>query len=287
MKKSPQKIQRFELSPRAKAGIAIKDLEELEKEEDHDNSNPHRDHHYLLMVATNGCFQFNIDFKDVAITAPALMLIFPGQVHHTIDMKEQQGWAIAFDPSLMDHELLFIMEKGLKAPFILDRQTDFYHQIITLVGLMAQLQSAGLSGHSIQAQHSLLGALLDLIAEKITPKPVADSQTNSRAAIIEQDFNQLLKQHYKSWKQPSQYAAELHISVAHLYDVVKAITGNSVSLQIQQHSILEAKRLLYLTHLSVKEIGYELGYDEPVYFGKLFKKVTGLTPLQFRQQYHD
>ena len=66
---------------------------------------------------------------------------------------------------------------------------------------------------------------------------------------------------------------------------MKALTGFPVSVHIQQASILEAKRLLYFTDKSVKEVSYEVGYDEPVYFGKLFKKVTNLTPLQFRQQF--
>ncbi|MDH6253442.1 AraC family transcriptional activator of pobA [Chryseobacterium sp. H1D6B] len=288
MKKNQNKIQQFQLSPLAKAGIAIKNLGEARRDEDHDSSKPHRDYHYLLMLATNGSFRFTIDFQEIIISMPALLLISPGQVHHTMEMKAPEGWAIAFDPSLMDPEILHVMEKSFQGPVTLDLQSNFYHHVVTLVDLMAQLQSSGLNGHSVQAQHSLLDALLDLIAEKLTPQPAAGSQTTfKRAAIIEQTFNQLLKQHYKTWKQPAQYAAELHISVAHLYEIVKGITGNSVSLQIQQYSILEAKRLLYLTNLSVKEISYELGYDEPVYFGKLFKKITSLTPLQFRQQYRD
>lgn len=288
VKKRQDKIQRFPLSPWAKAGMAVKDLAEEAREEDHDHSKPHRDQHYLLMLATHGLFKFNIDFQEVTLTAPALLLIFPGQVHHTIEMQQPDGWAIGFDPSLMDHELQLLMEKRFKGPVALDQQTDFYHHAITLMDLMAQLQSAGLSGHSIKAVHSLLDALLDLIAEKIITQLASGDQNKlSRAAMIEQAFNQLLKQHYKDWKQPARYAAELYISVAHLYDTIKGITGTSVSALIQQYSILEAKRLLYITDLSVKEIGYETGYDEPVYFGKLFKKVTGLTPLQFRQQYRD
>jgi AraC family transcriptional activator of pobA len=288
LKKRQDKIQRFPLSPWAKAGMAIKDLEHEAREEDHDHSKPHRDQHYLLMLATHGRFQFNIDFQEVTLTAPALLLVFPGQVHHTIAMQEPKGWAVSFDPSQMDHELQLLMERGFKNPVTLDQQENFYHHAITLMDLIAQLQSGGLSGHGIKAMHSLLDALLGLIAGQLTLQfPTGGSNKINRAGVIGQAFNQLLKQHYKTWKQPAQYAGELHISAAHLYDTVKGITGSSVSALIQQYAILEAKRLLYFTDLSVKEIGYETGYNEPVYFGKLFKKITGLTPLQFRQQYRD
>ena len=268
--------------------MAIRNLAEEAREEDHDHFKPHRDQHYLLMLATHGHFKFHLDFQEVAIVAPVLLLIFPGQVHHTMEILEPKGWAISFDPSLMDHELQLLMEKGFKNPITFNQQTDFYQHAVILMAMIEKLQSVGLSLHGTKAIHSLLKGLLELLAGQLTlPFSPGDINPISRAVIIEQSFNQLLKQHYKDWKRPAQYASELHISVAHLYDIIKGITGVSVSALIQQYSILEAKRLLYITDLSVREIGYETGYDEPVYFGKLFKKITGFTPLQFRQQYRE
>jgi AraC family transcriptional regulator, transcriptional activator of pobA len=181
-----------------------------------------------------------------------------------------------------------VLDKGVKGAITLDGQTAFYRHAKTLMDLIEKLQSEGLSGHRIKAVHSLLHALLGLLAEKLTTQLASSWQsTIGRAAIIEQSFNQLLEQHYRNWKQPAQYAGELHISVAYLYDTIRGVTGTSVSTLIQERAVLEAKRLLYFTDLNVKEIGYEIGYDDPVYFGKLFKKITGLTPLQFRQQYRE
>jgi AraC family transcriptional regulator, transcriptional activator of pobA len=288
LKNRQSKIQQYQLTSRAKAGIASKKLQDEAWEEDHDISKPHRDHHFLLMLATHGRLTINLDFEEIVVTPPALLLIFPGQVHHIIDSKEPKGWVISFDPSLMDKGLRLVMDKGLRGVIRLDEQTAFYRNARTLMDLIEQLQGEGASGYGIKAVHSLLDALLDLFAEKITTQLTFRWQsTIGRAAIIEQSFNQLLEQHYRNWKQPAQYAGELHISVAYLYDTIKGIRGNSVSTLIQQRSVLEAKRLLYFTDLNVKEIAYETGYDDPVYFGKLFKKTTSLTPLQFRQQYRD
>lgn len=126
-----------------------------------------------------------------------------------------------------------------------------------------------------------------LIASNFISTSPIENTTENRGSILRDAFNQLLKKYYKTWKQPAQYASELAISVAHLNDTVKELTGYPVSIHIQQASILEAKRQLYFTNKSVKEIGYEVGYDEPVYFGKLFKKITNLTPLAFRQKFRD
>lgn len=287
MKNQPTNILQFELSPLVKAGVLITNLQNLIGPGEHDFSKPHRDTHYLLIIATNGRLELNLDFKEVAITAPAILFVFPGQVHHIIQFKELKGWVITFDPALIDSAFQLVLEKGFRSPLLLYRQTAFYQQTVTLLDLMEKLQSGvpdSYSGRSIQA---LLAALLSFIAGQIVTEAPDKNTRESRGVLIEQAFSQLLKQHYKTWKQPARYAAELAVSVAHLNDTVKDITGTSVSTHIQQRSILEAKRLLSYTDFNVKEIGYEAGYDEPVYFSKLFKKITGFTPLQFRQQFRD
>jgi AraC family transcriptional activator of pobA len=282
-----QHIRQFELSPLAKAGVFIRKMQNRAGEGEHDISTPHRDTHYLLMMATQGRFKLKLDFEELVIPAPAMLFVFPGQVHHILEMHEPQGWAISFDPALIDSEFQLVMENGFRGPLLLDTQAALYQQAVILMDLIEKLQSGIPDSYTGRSTQSLLAALLSLMAGQLVSS-VSDSKTRaSRGAIIEQAFGQLLKQHYKTWKQPAQYAAELSISVAHLNDTVKEITGNTVSTHIQQHAILEAKRLLYFTDLSVKEIGYELGYDEPVYFNKLFKKVTELTPMQFRQQFRD
>jgi len=65
---------------------------------------------------------------------------------------------------------------------------------------------------------------------------------------------------------------------------VKDITGFAVSYWIRQEVIMEAKRLLYYTHFTVKEIAINLGYSDTAYFIRLFRKTTGEPPLRFREK---
>ena len=246
---------------------------------------PHRDAHYLLLLATRGRFVLHLDFEEVVIGQPALLLVAPTQVHQVLAMTEPQGWAIAFDPALLDEALHPWLESALRGPVALDPDSAAYRQLIALADLLEQLQAGDNNAHTRRATRALLQALLALVAGQLAP--AAGPSRQGRSALIEQAFSQLLHQHYQAWKQPAQYAAQLAISVAHLHASVKAATGLSPSARIQQRAVLEAKRLLCFTHLSVKEIGYATGYDEPVYFGKLFKKITGVTPLRFRQQFRD
>lgn len=113
------------------------------------------------------------------------------------------------------------------------------------------------------------------------------SSKEKRAYIIEQDFRALLKLHYKEWKKPSHYAEKLSLTTSHLNDSIKEVTGKSVTAHLQEQCIMEAKRLLYFTDLEVREIGFILGFNDAVYFGKLFRKLTGTTPLGFRSNFRD
>ncbi|UOQ69628.1 helix-turn-helix domain-containing protein [Hymenobacter volaticus] len=169
----------------------------------------------------------------------------------------------------------------------MDTQSPFYARVVALLSLLTDCQADLANAYSGRTLQTLFITLLSLVAGQLTPDSAAVPAREGRGPQIERAFQQLLRQHYAQWKQPAQYAAALNITVAHLNDTVKALTGTSVSAHLQQRAILEAKRLLGFTDRSVKEIGYALGYDEPVYFGKLFKKVTGLTPQQFRYQFRD
>jgi AraC family transcriptional activator of pobA len=81
-------------------------------------------------------------------------------------------------------------------------------------------------------------------------------------------------------------AEELHLSSKYLSDCLKQLTGNTTQHLIHEKLIERAKERLSTTHLSVSEIAYELGFDYPQSFSKLFKTKTRQTPLQFRAGYN-
>ncbi|MDJ1485005.1 helix-turn-helix transcriptional regulator [Cytophagaceae bacterium YF14B1] len=287
MHHSGQPIKQFDLTPLAKAGVFVIHIGNDEPEGGHDIFKPHRDRHYMLIIALGGSLKMMLDFEEVLINQPSMLLVFPEQVHHIVEMKDPQGWAIHFDPSLIQEEFQRVLQTGFAKPLLFTQTDTLQAQVITIASLMHQLQSEVPTTYTGRTMHELLAAILSLLAGKFSQMPVGNKSKEGRPSIIERDFSQLLLRYYKTWKQPSQYAQALSVSVSHLNDTVKDISGYPVSVRIQQTSILEAKRLLYFTNLSVKEIGYEVGYDNPVYFSKLFKKATDLTPLEFRQQFRD
>jgi YesN/AraC family two-component response regulator len=77
----------------------------------------------------------------------------------------------------------------------------------------------------------------------------------------------------------------LNISPVYLNEAVRKTTGMNVRQCIQNEIITQAKRLLFYTRMSVKEIAIELGYEDYAYFTRLFTKVSALSPVQFRKKY--
>jgi len=83
-----------------------------------------------------------------------------------------------------------------------------------------------------------------------------------------------------------QISDELHMSPNYLSSLLKSLTGQSTKQHIHQKLLEKAKEKLSTTMLSVSEIAYELGFEHPQSFSKLFKSKTQMTPLEFRRSFN-
>ena len=97
-------------------------------------------------------------------------------------------------------------------------------------------------------------------------------------------FKDLLEKHFLQERSPAFYANELLMSPSSFSKKVKRQFGKSPSQLIQERVVLEAKKLLHLTHKTVKEIATELHFDDEFYFSRNFKKEVGLSPTHFRKE---
>ena len=281
-----RRILQYGLPLSAKAGIFVNRIWQGMPDQDHDIYVPHRDTQFLLLLLFEGSFTMGLDFEVVFVQAPCVLLICPWQMHHLIGSREPRGLTIDFDPSLMPDDLQHILSGPSGTNHLLHLREDVFAQTVAIAELMHQLHQAGRNAFTRRSVHALLHALLNLIGGSLEQEaPTVPHK--GRSLRITTDFRKLLARQFKHWKKPSEYAAALSITVAHLNDSVQSVTGNTVSGHVQQQIILEAKRLLHTSQLNVKEIGYALGYEDPVYFSRLFKKVTGKTPLEFRSEFRD
>jgi AraC-like DNA-binding protein len=117
-----------------------------------------------------------------------------------------------------------------------------------------------------------------------------DTGSTSADRSLFRRFKELVDDRYDTLHQVSDYAQLLNVSPGHLNDIVRQHTGRTATSLIHQRVALEGKRLLFHADLSVKEIGYSLGFDDAAYFNRFFKRLTGETPATFRnsirEKYH-
>lgn len=284
MPKKKQTLKEYHLPMMAKAGILLQQFNREDINRTDNIFEPHRDTHALFNFATTGSCCFLLDFKEYALAAPVIVMVFPGQVHQIVHCKNVSGWSIAFDPLLMHPELAKTLECIFKAPLSIDPTSTLYQELVQFLQLLSTMYAQASGSEQTAALQGLFTSILQWSAGKLKPSCPCRSGGSDRASAIELQFKSLLQEHYVKHKKPSFYSEQLNISTTHLGDTIKSMTGKSVTAHIQEISLLQAKRYLYNTDLSIKEICFLVGYDDPVHFGKLFKKHCLVTPMEFRKQ---
>jgi AraC-like DNA-binding protein len=105
---------------------------------------------------------------------------------------------------------------------------------------------------------------------------------NNKGHITVKKFMLLIEENYQHNLKVTDYANRLSITANHLTQLVKQITGKTTNAILQEKNILEIKRQLLYTNLTVTEIATQMNFADQSYLTKYFKKITGQTPLQYR-----
>lgn len=255
----------------------LPDLGEWEQPERHDR--------HCFFLLEKGSVNMEIDFECHHIHSPAAIYLHPDRVHRIIGFDDVTVSSLAINDEALEPEYLQWLEDiSLVKPVPLTPDTfDFLSEAAALCIKIAERKKDQFY-QSIFKAHSnaLVGLMIETYIAETKP-----SDKLSRPELVTKAFRKALSQHFARIKRPKDYAEKLHLSTAYLNECVKATTGQPVSYHIQQRVILEAKRLLYHSNQSLKEIAAVLGYDDYPYFSRLFIKITGVGPLTFRRKNRD
>jgi AraC family transcriptional activator of pobA len=126
-----------------------------------------------------------------------------------------------------------------------------------------------------------------LLIERQQSTVQLDNRTTGGRAKLFTRFRALVEQHYQEHWSVSNYAAVLNVTPSKLNRVSKMLTGQSAFEITQERLLLEAKRRLVYIASPVQLLAYDLGFKDPAYFNRFFKKRTGKTPASFRREQLD
>ncbi len=251
--------------------------------------NPHRHNYYTALIVEEGCGWHVIDFNNYKLQNNQLHFISPGQVHQLIEQKQPKGYALLFTTELL-------MENNIPLSFINDLNLfNDYNQNPPLeidAGQLKKLLNYCKDIHiwsqsSLRFKDQAIGSLLKLLlieCNNFCNTSFAHSQAVETGNVIYKKFKNLVDENYAQWHATSDYASELFVSPDHLNRIVKLLVGKTSKEFIQSRISIAAKRMLFFSDLSVKEIGYELGFSEPANFSAFFKNCTGKSPSAFRKK---
>jgi AraC family transcriptional activator of pobA len=245
----------------------------------------HRDNGHLFIVQQKGTTYIEIDFQKYYLKASSVIYIHPSQIHRLIAFENATviSWIITSEN--LQPEYLKLLET-LTPVKVLDLKADTLSLISETASICLKFSERKHEKLFDYILKESCNTLVVLVASQFLEQAKTVDIT-SRFEIITKAFKSLLEHHFTIVKSPTAYAKSLNISPPYLNECVKSTTGHSVSYQIQQRVVLEAKRLLYHSNKSVKEIAGVLGYDDYSYFTRLFVKITGMTPLAFRSKNFD
>ena len=135
------------------------------------------------------------------------------------------------------------------------------------------------------AYPALIRAYLLALLHELSRAYAADEPGPVTAATtLTQQFRQLVASELATTHLVGDYAARLCVSTNYLSKCVRRVTGKSPAKWIEERLVLEAKALLFQSGWSVGEVAHAVGLADASYFSRLFKKHTGLTPLEFRKR---
>lgn len=247
---------------------------------------PHRHNFYEICIFFEGNGYHEIDFKKFEVQNNSLHFISPGQVH-LVSMKGRcQGYIMAFTrefvemgPHKKDSLVKLPYFSELSRPF-LNLQTEHFKHLTKILKQIKK-EYIHLQPESGEVIRHYLNIFL-LKSKMFYRKENQDKPGKPERPHIYHNFKALLELNFHSNQKVQDYANLLGISPTRLNREVKKSCGLNASELILDRITLEAKRLLVFSDLTNKEIAYQLGYKEPSYFSRIFKKKTNYAPSDFR-----
>ncbi|MBK8291443.1 MAG: AraC family transcriptional regulator [Flammeovirgaceae bacterium] len=243
---------------------------------------PHRHHFYTFILVTDGSGSHEIDFHKYELKPNRLFLIAPDQVHAWNDLNSIKGFVVLFNDSFV------ALAKGRKlmSAWPLFRPHLPSYKDLTIDERNLWVEELKLMEQEISSPDDFSR---DSIFYSIGKLLVRSSRLYQNHAPLKNEshdflftFQEQIEKHFIELRAPKEYAALLSITPNHLNSITKKKSGKTAGELIRQRVILEAKRLLAHTNLSVAEVAYKLNFEDNSYFGRYFKKYTRQTPEAFR-----
>ena len=264
----------------------------------HPHKGVHRLDFYLVFLVTGGEGIHTFGLRDYYIRRNMLCFAGPDMMTSWRSGDEEQlGFLCAFSHEFFNlgqenkfylHEIPFFQIDGPSVLHLTDEQVSYHRSIFEL--MINEYKNR--NSDSEQILRSLLHALLEKAFSQYHlrechaeyPDLPGLRLLKSFTSLYMEDFKPLTEGNEIQLKKISDYADRLGVSQGHLNEILKEVTGKSAGQLIKTQLIKHATMYLKNTTSNVSEVAYLLGYEDPAYFSRFYKKQTGIAPSDLKKQ---
>lgn len=245
---------------------------------------PHKHDFEELIIGLEGKLEHFIDFATTTLNAPLVSFVTKGKVHRVVPQLADgkcEMWVLRFRSEFIP-ETIFQLYSNFHNSASLDLQKgQCFNRLVTICEIIdGEMKQAtpdlGVVRHLLSALFIMIDSEKNKLVQSSDDLPITQNTSI-------QNFLQILEENYKRALGVDFYAEKLFMSSRNLNLICKNILHQSVSEIIETRKLIEAKNQLTHSDKNISEIGFDLGYNEKAYFTNVFKRRTGQTPSQFRE----
>ncbi|MEO7767827.1 MAG: helix-turn-helix domain-containing protein [Ferruginibacter sp.] len=249
-----------------------------------------RNNFFTLIWIMEGAGKVNADFDGYNFEENSLFSFAPYQPYIFSASKPLRGIAIYFHFDFFcihkhqkELELNGVLYNNVyQPPFVKVDENSANTFKMLCEQIQTEIQNPALAQHELLVSYLKI-FLITAARLKMEQQPrLAEIAKASKEPFILQKLKDAIEENYKTKHTASDYADLLYISPKALAKITKTHFNKTLSSLINERIIIEAKRELYLTNKTVKEIAYELGYDDEFYFSRFFKVNAEVSPQLYR-----
>lgn len=248
---------------------------------------PHRHDFYHIVWVAHGTGHHIIDSVRYEVKPNTLFFMGPGQIHDFVLSDDAAGFTINFSAEFFAFKVqsrnsltevpVYDFESISNALYMDEDQAQVLYPILEAISAEYIAEQRGYE----DVIWSYLRIFL-MKASRMT-ELAAYTGTSSRSLLLARRFKTLLEKNFASLDETAEYARLLKVTERALNEATRQATGQTASQLIRERIMLEAKRMLLHSEVSVAEVADQLGFGDPAYFSRCFKKHTGRSPIDFRQ----
>lgn len=261
--------------------LHLEDLDDRSRPNDWNiRAHAHADLNHVFHI-TSGAGVMHVEARTIAFAAPCLLLAPSGVVHGFVYEADTSGSVLTIADSYLRD--LAGREPAFTSLFRAPCQLPL-GATSRIGGALASLSRELVwtaPGHAAAVEAHLLSVLVETLRLLVQARAASPTVQGAQAALVAR-FRELVEVHYRACLALRDYADRLGVTIGRLRNACLKVAATPPLRLVHERRLLEAKRALIYSNMTVAEVAYHLGFEDPAYFSRFFAKAAGCSPRAFR-----